>query len=78
MSDHASRAIIERSLLGESPSYSIISNHSNVPRSTLNHRDRGRPSRTEKGQRQQYLTPLEEDALEKYLKLMADLGTLCE
>jgi hypothetical protein len=75
MSDRASRALAERSLLGESPSYSTISNHSNVPRSTLNHRDRGRPSRAEKDQRQQYLTPSEEDALENYLKLMADLGT---
>jgi hypothetical protein len=74
MSDRASRALAERHLLGESPTYNAISKHSNVPRTTLDHRDRGRPSREEKGQAQQYLTPSEEDALEKYLKLMADLG----
>ena len=41
---------------------------------TLYHRDHRRRSKEEKAQGQQYLTPSEEKALEKYLKLIADFG----
>jgi hypothetical protein len=42
--------------------------------STLHHRAHGRRSKEQKAQSQQYLTPSEEKALEKFLKLMSDLG----
>ena len=45
-----------------------------MPLSTLFYRAHGRRSREEKAEGQQYLTPSEEKALEKYLKLTADLG----
>ena len=54
--------------------YDARSKRSGVPLTTLYYRDHGRPSREEKAQGQQYLTPSEEKAHEKYLKLMADLG----
>ena len=74
MSDRASKALAEASLLGEPRTYDATSKRSGVPLSTLYHRDHGRPSREAKAQGQQYLSPPEEKALEKYLKLMADLG----
>ncbi|KFY18249.1 hypothetical protein V492_00034 [Pseudogymnoascus sp. VKM F-4246] len=51
-----------------------MSKRTNVPLSTLYHRAQGRRSKEEKAQGQQYLTPSEEKALKKYLKLMSDLG----
>ena len=72
MSYRASEALIEASLPREP--YNAISNRSKVPLSTLYHRARGRRSKEEKAQGQQYLTPLEEKALEKFLLLMFDLG----
>jgi hypothetical protein len=72
--DRASKALVEPSLLGEPRTYNAISKRSGVPLTTLYYRDHGRRSNEEKAQGQQYLTPLEEKALEKYLKLMADLG----
>ena len=74
MSDHASKALAEPSLLGEPQTYDAISKRSGVPLTTLYYRNHGRRSKEEKAQGQQYLTPSEEKALEKYLKLMADLG----
>jgi hypothetical protein len=75
MSDRASKALVEASLPGEPRTYDAISKRSGVPSSTLYYRDHGRRSREEKAQGQQYLTPSEEKALEKYMKQMADLGT---
>jgi hypothetical protein len=74
MSDRASKALAEASLPGEPRTYDTRSKRSGVPLTTLYYRDHGRPSREEKAQGQQYLTPSEEKALEKYLKLMAKLG----
>jgi ADP-heptose:LPS heptosyltransferase len=74
MSDRASKALAEASLPGEPRTYDATSKRSGVPLSTIYHHDHGRPSREAKAQGQQYLTPPEEKALEKYLKLMADLG----
>jgi hypothetical protein len=51
-----------------------LSKSRNVPLTTLHHRARGRPSREAKAQSQQYLTPSEEKGLERYTKLMSDLG----
>ena len=74
MSDRASKALAEASLPGEPRTYDAISKRSGVPLTTLYHRYHRRRSKEEKAQGQQYLTPSEEKALEKYLKLMADLG----
>jgi hypothetical protein len=74
MSDRASKALAKGFLPGERQVYDVISNREDVPLSTLNHRALGRRSKEQKAQSQQYLTPSEEIALEKYLKLMADLG----
>jgi hypothetical protein len=74
MSDRASKALAEASLPGEPRTYDATSKRSGVPLTTLYHRDHGRCSKEEKAQGQQYLTPSKEKALEKYLKLMANLG----
>ena len=76
MSDRASKALIEASLLGEPRIYDATSKRNRVPLTTLYYRDYGRPSREVKAQSQQYLTLLEEKALEKHLILMGDLGNL--
>src|SRR4051812_48414078 len=75
MSDRASKALAEASSPGEPRIYDAVSKRSGVPLSTLYYRNHGRPSRETKAQGQQYLTPPEERALEKYLRLMAELGT---
>ena len=74
MSDPASKALAEASLPGEPRTYDARSKRSGVPLTTLYYRNHGRRSKEEKAQGQQYLTPSEEKALERYLKLMADLG----
>ena len=74
MSDRASRALAEASLPGEPRTYDARLKRSRVPLTTLYYHDHRRPSIEAKAQGQQYLTPSEEKALEKYLKLMADLG----
>ena len=72
MSDRASKALAEGFLPGET--YDAMSKRKDVPLTTLYHRAHGRLSREEKDQGQLYLTPSEEKALEKYLKLTSDLG----
>ena len=74
MNDRASEALAEGFLPGESLTYDARSKRSGVPLSTLHHRAQGRRSKEEKAQSQQYLTPSEEKALEKYLKVLSDLG----
>jgi hypothetical protein len=74
MSDRASKALAEGFLPGEPRTYDAISKRSGIPLSTLHHCVRGRRSREQKVQSQQYLTPLEEKALENFLILMSDLG----
>ncbi len=74
MSDRASKALAEASLPGEPRTYDATSKCSRVPLTTLYYRDHGQPSIEAKAEGQLYLTPSEEKALEKYLKLMADLG----
>jgi hypothetical protein len=76
MSDRASKALAEASLPGEPRTYDATSKRSGVPLTTLYHRHHKRRSKEEKAQGQQYLTPLEEKALEKYLKIMADSAQL--
>src|SRR5438045_60884 len=74
MSDCASKALAEASLPADPQTYNARSKCSGVPLTTLYYHDHGQPSREAKAEGQLYLTPLEEKALEKYLKLMADLG----
>ena len=54
--------------------YAALAEHGEVALSTLHHRARGRRSREEKDQSQQYLTPSEEKAVMKFLLQMSDLG----
>jgi hypothetical protein len=74
MSDYTSKALVEASLLGEPRTYNARSKRSEVPLTTLYYRDHKRRLREAKAEGQLYLTLLEEKALEKYLKLIADLG----
>jgi hypothetical protein len=68
MSDRASKALAEASLPGEPRTYDATSKRSGVPLTTLYYRHYRRRSKEVKAQSQQYLTPLEEKALENYLK----------
>ena len=56
----------------------LADHHGNISYSTLYHRARGRPSREEKAQEQQYLRPYEEEVIVKYLLQMADLSYLIQ
>jgi hypothetical protein len=55
-------------------SYAARAEDGEVAKSTFHARDHGRPSRKEKDQSQQYLTPSEEKAVVKFLLHMAKLG----
>ena len=72
--DRASQVLAQGVPPGVPNSYRALADHSNVPRSTLHHRARGRRSVEEKAQSQQYLTPWEEDVVVKFLLQMSDLG----
>ena len=72
--DPASQALKKGLPSGVSDPYAVLSTQSEVPRSTLYHRAHVRPSKEEKAQRQQYLTPEEEKAVVKFLLLMSSLG----
>ncbi|KAL5344830.1 hypothetical protein ACLOAV_010227 [Pseudogymnoascus australis] len=74
MSDRASEALAEGFLPGEPRTYDAMSKRKDVPLTTLYYRDHGRPSKEKAAQDKQYLSPSEEKALEKHLKLMSDLG----
>nr|POE88277.1 hypothetical protein CFP56_11506 [Quercus suber] len=56
-------------------SYRARANHFGVPHSSiLHHRARGRPSIESEAQRQQYLTPAEEEAVVSFVLQMSALG----
>lgn len=57
-------------------SYAALSEERDCPRTTLWFRAHGRPSKAEKAQRQQYLTPSERKALVEYLLRMPRKGFL--
>ena len=65
--DRASQVLAQGVPPGVPDSHRALADHSNVPRSTLHHRARGRRSREEKSEGQQYLKPYEEDVVVKYL-----------
>lgn len=75
MNSPASKDIAEATTSpGQSQTYDARSKRKGVPLSTLYHREHGRPSRKKKAESQQYLTILEEKALETFLKLISDFG----
>jgi hypothetical protein len=72
--DRASQALAHESPANAKKTYAAISERSDVPLTTLYHRDHGRRSREEHAQSQQYLTPDEETAMVRFLLLMSSLG----
>ena len=72
--DPASRRLAESISPGVPRTYTALAKRSTVARSTLHHRAKGRPSKEEKNERQQYLTTSEEKALVKFVLQMSDLG----
>ena len=72
--DRASRALALDLPPGVPDTYVSRAEHGKVALSTLLHRARGRRSKEEKAQSQQYLTTYEENAVVKFLLQMRDLG----
>ena len=72
--DRATLALAQGLPHGVPRTYAALAELTNVPLSTLHHRDRGRPSKQQSAQRRQYLTPEGEKALVNFLMLMSHLG----
>ncbi|GIZ48193.1 hypothetical protein CKM354_001126400 [Cercospora kikuchii] len=72
--DKASLALAEDACSGVERSFRARSQHTNIPRTTLQHRARGRPSLKAKAESQQYLDPWEEKALVAFLVQQDALG----
>jgi hypothetical protein len=72
--DRASQVLAQGIPSGVPKSYRALVDHGGVPRSTLFYRAHGRRSMQEKAKSQQYLTPLEEDVVVRFLLQMFDLG----
>ncbi|GAB7336708.1 hypothetical protein MBLNU13_g10373t1 [Cladosporium sp. NU13] len=73
--DKASKALAQRLPASVPRSFRTIADQTNVPRSTLHARARGRRSIEAKAQSQQYLTPAEEKAMVDFVLQMSALGT---
>jgi hypothetical protein len=73
--DRASQALAQGLPASVPRSFRAIADHTDVPRSTLHARARGRRSIEAKAQSQQYLTPFEEKAMVDFVLQMSDLGT---
>jgi hypothetical protein len=73
--DKASKALAQRLPTSVLRSFRTIADHTDVPRSTLHARARGRRSIKAKAQSQQYLTPAEEKAVVDFVLQMSALGT---
>ena len=73
--DRASQALAQGLPTSVPRSFRAIADHTDVPRSTLHARARGRRSIEAKAQSQQYLTPFEEKAMVDFVLQMSDLGT---
>ena len=74
MPDPATEALAEGLPPGMLKSFRALADHSEVPRTTLQHRARGRQSLKEKAQKQQYLYPWEEKALVKFIIQQDEIG----
>ena len=72
--DQASLTLAKPISPGVRRTYTALAKRSNVARSTLHHRSKGRRSKREQNERQQYLSAAEESAVVKFLLRMADLG----
>jgi hypothetical protein len=73
--DRASQVLAQGVPPSVPKSYRALADHyGNISYSTLHHRARGRPSREEKAQGQQYLRLYEEEVIVKYLLQMSNLG----
>ena len=72
--DQASQVLAQGLPLDVPRTYAILAERGEVPLSTLHHRARGRRSKEQKAQNQQYLTPSEEKALVEFVLRMSDLG----
>ncbi|KAF1820765.1 uncharacterized protein K489DRAFT_304002, partial [Dissoconium aciculare CBS 342.82] len=72
--DPASLVLAQQRPVGVPNSYRALADHAGVPCSTLHHRARGRQSLRAKAERQQYLTPPEEQAVVEFLLHMSKLG----
>ena len=75
--DRASQVLAQGVPPGVPTSYrALADHHGNVSHSILHHCARGRPSREEKAQGQQYLKLYEEEVIVKYLLKMSNLRYL--
>lgn len=72
--DKASQVLAQGLPEGVPNSFRALADHSDVPRTTLQHRARGRRSKEEKAQSQHYLYPWEAKALVKFLVQQDALG----
>jgi hypothetical protein len=72
--DRATLALAQDLPHGVPKTYAAIAEPTNVPLSTLHHRDRGRPWKQQSAQGRQYLTPEEEKALVNFSLIMSHLG----
>lgn len=72
--DRASQALARGVPPGVRKSFRALADHSNVPRTTLQHREAGRKSMKEKAESQLYLRPWEEKAFVNWLKQQDELG----
>ena len=72
--DKASQALANDDPSDAPISFRVRAGRSNVPRTTLQHRARGRPSKQTKAQKQRYLTPDEEKAVLEFILQMSALG----
>ena len=71
--DRVSQVLAQDLPPGLPRTYAARAEYAEVALTTLYHREHGRRSKEQKAQSQQYLTPSEEKALEKFLKLISDL-----
>lgn len=74
MPDRASQALAEGLPNGTVKSFRALADYTDVPRTTLQHRARGRQSVQDKAQKQQCLYPWEEKALVKFIIQQDALG----
>ena len=74
MRDRASQVLAQGCPAGVPNSFRSLADHGDVPRTTLQHRARGRRSLQDKAQSQQYLRTWEEKALVKFLIQQDALG----
>jgi hypothetical protein len=72
--DKASQVLAQGVPPGLPKSFRVLADHGDVPRTTLQHRARGRRSKEEKAQSQHYLYPWEAKALVKFLVQQDSLG----